>query len=252
MMRRWIIANLLGVLSAVIIPVSLHAQGNHAQREVLRIEATPIGALPPIALPMPASRNHNYWGFRFQGGQREGEGTDLSAIAAGIDFQYRGGSILGITGGYQKRDCDLVGESCGGHALFGVRSRINLITGGQAIGSLFGDYSSTTTLGTEVGFGYAPNVLPGMKACTVDFGVPVSASIGQRVRNVLFITPGVVWDMNCASGAGISAPSYFTGLGIGLQQLKGRGLDAFLGLQKIFRRGTGYQFGVSVTYVILR
>jgi hypothetical protein len=251
-MRTRMLTHIVACGCAFVMPAAMHAQGTHDQREVLRIEGTPIGALPPLALPMPASRNHNYWGFRLQGGRREGKGAaDLSAVAAGIDFQYRGGSILGITGGYQKRDCELIGSTCGGHALFGVRSRINLITGGQAIGSLFGDYSSTTTLGTEVGFGYAPSVLPGMKACTVDFGVPVSVSVGQRIRNVLFFNPGVVWDMNCSSGAGPGRPSYLTGLGVGLQQLKGRGLDVFLGLQKIFRRGTGYQFGVSVTYVKL-
>jgi hypothetical protein len=252
-MRTRILTSVLTCGCAMWIAESTYAQGTHTQREILRIEATPIGALPPTALPMPASRNHNYWGFRLQGGKREGEGTpDLDAVAAGIDFQYRGGSILGFTGGYQKRDCDLIGPNCGGHALFGVRSRINLLTGGQALGSLFGDYSSTTTLGTEFGFGYAPNVLEDMNACTIDFGIPVSASIGQRVRIALFLNPGVVWDGNCSTGSRPGRPSYLTGLGVGLQQLRSRGLDVFVGLQKIFRRNTGYQLGVSVTYVKVR
>jgi hypothetical protein len=228
------------------------AQASHDEQEVLLLEATPLGALPPIPLAMPASRNHNYWGFRLQAGRRDVPGgSDLSAVAGGIDFQYQGGSVIGITGGYQKRDCKLLGSNCGGHALFGVRSRINVVTGGQAVGSLFGDYSSTTTLGVEGGLGYAPNVLPEMNACTLDFGLPVTVSLGQRLRIASFLTPGVMWDMNCSGTESPSRPNYLTGLGFGLQQLRHRGLDVYLGLQKIFRRGTGYQVGISVTFVRL-
>jgi hypothetical protein len=232
-------------------PVWTHAQVTASRREVLRIEATPIGALPPTALTMPASRNHNYWGFRLQGGRREGNSeSDLPAFAGGIDFQYRGGSVLGITGGYQKRDCALVTDQCGGHSLFGIKSRINLMTGGQAIGSLIGDYSSTTTIGGEIGFGYAPKVLPGMSACTLDIGAPFTESSGQRIRIATFITPGMVWDMGCSAG-GPGRPNYLVGLGLGLQQLANRGLDVYFGVQKIFRKDTGYQVGISVTYIRL-
>ena len=45
--------------------------------------------------------------------------------------------------------------------------------------------------------------------------------------------------------------SLLTGLGIGVQQLGHRRLDAYLGLQKIFRRGTGYQLGLNVAFVRL-
>jgi hypothetical protein len=71
------------------------------------------------------------------------------------------------------------------------------------------------------------------------------------VRIASFLTPGVVWDMNCSSGGGPSRPTYLAGLGFGLQQLLNRGLDVYVGLQRIFRRDTGYQFGVSLTYVKL-
>jgi hypothetical protein len=240
------------VLCALTAPQRMHAQGSQEQRQLLVLGATPIGALPPIALPMPASRNHNYWGFRLQGGHRDGPGgSDLPAVAAGVDFQYRGGSVIGLTAGYQKGDCELLGSDCGGHALFGVRSRINLMTGGQSIGSLLRDYSSTATLGGEVGFGYAPSVLPGVHACTIDVGVPVSISTGQRVRIATFVTPGMVWDMNCSGDEDGRHHSYLTGFGVGLQQFRNRGLDIYVGVQKIFRRDTGYQVGISVTYVIL-
>lgn len=239
---------------SLLAPVLAGAQTGPSEEdlETLRVEATPIGALPPIALAMPASRNHNYWGVRIQGGQREGRaGSDLAAIAAGVDFQYRGGSVLGFTAGYQKRDCTLAGQDCGAHALFGARARINLITGGPTIGALFRDYNATSTLGTEIGIGYAPKVLPGLNACTVDLGVPVSVAMAQRPRIVTFITPGIVWDMSCSPGGSRTRASYLTGFGIGLQQIKNRSLDAFLGIQKIFRDNTGYQIGISVTYIWL-
>ncbi|MFL5634168.1 MAG: hypothetical protein ACJ78J_08720, partial [Gemmatimonadaceae bacterium] len=81
-------------------------------------EATPIGALPPVALPMPASRDQSYWGLRLQVGERRERGgpEDLFAIAGGIDYQLRGGSIFGLTGGYQSRqNCNAAVSDCRGH-----------------------------------------------------------------------------------------------------------------------------------------
>jgi hypothetical protein len=221
--------------------------------QVLRLESTPIGALPPIALPMPASRNHSYWGARLQSGYRSSrDGDDLGAVAGGIDFQYRGGSVIGVTGGYQRRDCDLVGPDCGAHALFGVRSRINFLTGGPTIGKLFGDVNATTTIGGELGVGYAPNVLPNINSCTFDMGLPLSVSMLQRVRVVTYVTPGLAWDVSCGSEGPETRMSWLTGFGIGIQQFGNRSTDIFLGAQKIFRGDTGFQIGLSVTYVWLR
>jgi hypothetical protein len=213
-------------------------------------EVTPIGALPPIALPMPASRDQNYWGLRLQYGQRRERGgpEDLMAIAGGIDYQLRGGSIFGITGGHQwRQNCQV---DCGGHSLFGARARFNLVTGGPTISSFIGDESATTTLGTEVGFGYAPKVAPGVNACTLDVGVPFSISMLERIRLVTFVTPGFVWDLNC-SHDNTSNRSFFTGFGFGIQQLFVRGLDVHFGAQRIFRGSTGLQYGVSLSWVRL-
>jgi hypothetical protein len=224
----------------------------HEQEELLLLEATPIGALPPIALPMPASRNHNYWGVRLQVGDREAASeSHLPAFAAGLDFQYRGGSIIGVTGGYQRRDCGLIGPNCGGHPLFGLRTRINLITGGNSLASLFHDYTSTTTVGGELGLGYAPNVVSSKNACTLDLGVPVTVSLGQRMRIATCWSPGIRWDLSCSGPESPSRAAWLTGLGFGLQQLGNRGFDVYVGLQKIFRRHSGYQLGVSATFVRL-
>jgi len=245
---------LLSTLGFVCAPIFAGAQTDitHAQQEILLLEATPVGALPPIALPMPASRNHSYWGFRLQAGDRESPGeSGLPAFGGGIDFQYRGGSVIGITGGYQKRDCGLIGGACGGHTLFGIRSRVNIMTGGQTFGSIFHDYSSTTTLGGELGLGYAPNVVSGKDACSLDVGMPITVSFGQRLRIATFLTPGIMWDLNCNGPESPSRAAWLTGFGIGLQQLGSRGLDVYLGLQKIYRRDSGYQLGISVSYVRL-
>jgi hypothetical protein len=245
---RWICG--LAVAVACVAPDPVHAQLTHDQIRVLRLEATPIGALPPLPLPMPASRDHHYWGVRFQAGNRHRGGRDLLALAGGIDLQWRGGSIFGITGGYQARDCELAGPDCGGHALFGARARFNVVTGGPTVAGMFGDYSATTTLGSEVGVGYAPDVLPGLDACTIDLGMPISLAMLQVVRVVSFVTPGVALDGDCTAGPPGRA-SFLVGLGMGVQQLFARELDVYLGLQKIFRPETGYQLGVSVTWVHL-
>ena len=215
-------------------------------------EATPIGALPPMPLPMPASRDQNYWGLRFQYGQRNERGgpEDLYALAAGIDFQLRGGSIFGLTGGYQGRlNCQST-ANCS-HALFGARGRFNVFTGGPTVASIIGDESATTTIGTEIGFGYAPKISPGVNACTIDMGIPFSVAMMQRLRVVAFATPGLVWDVDCSSENTSTARSALLGFGIGIQQLGIRGLDVNVGAQRIFRGATGLQFGVSVSWVRL-
>jgi hypothetical protein len=219
---------------------------------VLAAEATPIGALPPVALPMPASRDDSYWGVRLQVGQRRERGPeDLLAVAGGIDYQFRGGSIFGLTGGYQwRQNCQSTNGDCG-HTLYGARARFNLITGGPTIAGLLGDDGATSTLGTELGFGYAPDVGGGFNACTLDLGVPLSIAMLERLHLVAFVTPGVVWDLDCSAGDTEPVRSYLLGFGLGLQQLGLRGLDVHVGMQRMFRGATGFQFGVTVSWLRL-
>ena len=247
----WMVAGLLSLAS--ITPVLARSQATERDIEILRLMGTPIGALSPISLPMPASRNHNYFIGRFQTGQRRSSGgTNLAAAAVGVDLQYRGGSIYGLTAGYQERECRFAGASCGGHALFGARAQVNLVTGGSTMARLLRDNSTTSTFGTEIGFGYAPDVTKGMNACTIDFGLPFSvAKRRQRPRLVTYVTPGMVWNMSCPPGGPATKKSYFTGFGIGLQQVGNRSLDIYLGAQKVYRADVGTQLGISVTYVRL-
>lgn len=230
------------------------AHGQAAQPPgVLSAEATPIGALPPVALPMPASRDHNYFGLRLQAGSRIQRGPeDLLAIAGGVDYQVRGGSIFGLTGGYQWRQhCQPALTDCGGHTLFGARARFNLMTGGPTIARLWGDNAANSTLGTEIGIGYAPNVTQGVNACTLDLGVPLSIAMLERIRLVSFVTPGVVWDVDCSAAETPGFRTFLIGFGLGLQQLGFRGLDVHVGAQRMFRGSTGLQFGVTVSWVRL-
>ena len=218
-----------------------------------RLLAVPLGALPPMGMLMPASRDRNYWVGRLQAGtQRQNVMGDLATAAAGIDWQWRGGSTFGVTAGYQAADCEETVLGCGGHPLFGARARFNIITGGPTVASLVGDNNATTTVGGELGLGYAPNALFGRNACALDFGVPVSVSLFQRIRVLSFVTPGIAWDVRCISAgtAGVGA-STFLGAGIGIQQLFFDGLDVSIGAQRIFRSAAGAQLGVNVTYVRL-
>lgn len=245
------------LLTAVVVtPAAGLTQATEPPR-VFSFEATPIGALPPIALPMPASRDQNYWGVRLQYGLRQERGgpEDLAAVAGGIDYQIRGGSILGVTGGYQWRQhcVPTATIECGGHSLWGARARFNLVTGGPTLAGLVGDESATSTLGTEFGFGYAPGVAPGVNACAFDFGVPFSIAMLERIRLVTFVTPGVVWDVGCSSAANTTptSRSYLLGFGFGIQQLGFRGLDVHFGAQRVFRGATGLQYGITVSWVRL-
>lgn len=252
MIRVSVISGAVAIAFALLAPLQSGAQSLEDDLHLLRLEATPIGALPPFALPMPASRNHNYWGARVQAGhRRERHGPDLLAVAGGIDYQYRGGSTIGVTAGLQDRDCDLSAPNCGRHAMYGARSRVGIITGGSALGSIFQDFSATNTLGAEIGIGYAPNILPGVNACTVDVGLPFSVALFQRIRAVTFLAPGIVWDIDCSNGGRGNRASYLGSFGVGLQQVGAREIDVYLGVQRIFRGNSGYQFGLTVTYVRL-
>jgi hypothetical protein len=116
---------------------------------------------------------------------------------------------------------------------------------------LWGDRNATSTLGTELGVGYAPNVTPGVNACTLDVGLPLSIAMLERIRLVSFVTPGVVWDVDC-SGQNIPGfRTFIMGFGLGLQQLGFRGLDVHVGAQRMLRGATGLQFGVTVSWVRL-
>jgi hypothetical protein len=239
--------------TALATPCLVQAQAP-ASLPLLTVEATPIGALPPVALPMPASRDHNYWGVRLQIGQRRERGPeDLLAVAAGIDYQVAGGSIFGVTGGYQfRQNCHpSATRDCGGHSLYGARARFNLMTGGSTIAGLINDVAATSTLGYELGLGYAPNVTAGANACTFDLGVPFSISMLERIRLITFVAPGIVWDIDCSSQNTPSLRSYLLGFGFGLQQLGFRGIDVHVGAQRVFRGTTGIQYGVSITWLRL-
>jgi hypothetical protein len=218
-----------------------------------RLLAVPVGALPPMGMLMLASRNHNYWVGRIQAGSQWQNFTgDQVAVAGGLDLQWRGGSVFGITAGYQMVDCAEGVTGCASHPLFGARAKFNILTGGPTFAALIGDNSATTTLGAEVGLGYAHNAISGRNACAVDVGMPVSVSFFQWIRLLSFFTPGIAWDARCLlAGSPAVGASTFLGAGIGLQQLGHRGLDVSVGAQRIFRRGSGIQLGVNVTYVRL-
>lgn len=234
-----------------LLPSAAQAQ-TAGELHLRRLLGTPVGALPPVAILMPASRNQNYLVGRVQGGRLLGSVGDRDAIGGGLDIQWRGGSLFGLTAGYQRNSCPVAAD-CPDHFMYGGRANFNVITGGPTFAALIGDASATTTLGTELGFGYAPNVFRKSNACAFDFAIPLSISMFQVVRVVAFGAPGIAWDVRCpwrGSPAGIGA-STLAKAGIGIQQLGARGLDVTIGAQQIFRSGAGTHFGISATYVWL-
>lgn len=254
MMRGWEARAARWIPALLLVAQQAAAQEIGAgEAHLRRLLAIPLGALPPTGMLMLASRNHNYLVARLQAGtQRDNLAGDLSAVAGGVDMQWHGGSTLGVTGGYQFADCAETVSGCASHPLFGARARFNVVTGGPTLAAFVGDNSATTTLGAEFGLGYAPNALAGRNACVMDVAVPISVSLFQRVRMLSFLTPGFAWDIRCPRGGSAgTAASTFLGAGVGLQQLGHPGLDVSIGAQRIFRRGSGVQVGVSVTFVRL-
>jgi hypothetical protein len=60
-----------------------------------------------------------------------------------------------------------------------------------------------------------------------------------------------VWDSNCGSGTLVKDHTYFTGFGFGFQQVTNRSLDVYFGFQKVFRRRTSNEIGITFSYVKL-
>jgi len=240
------------LLLALIVLAHPAAAQTAGELHLRRLLSVPLGALPPLAMLMPASRNNNYWVARLQAGtQWNNLVGDLATTALGVDLQWRGGSSFGLTGGYQWSDCQATVTDCPAHLMIGGRARFNLVTGGPTVAASF-DNSATTTVGAEFGMGYAANAIGGRNACAFDLGAPVSISLFQKLRVLTFLTPGFAWDARCIfSGSRPGGASTFIGAGFGLQQLGSRGLDVSFGVQRIFRRGAGVQLGVNVTYVRL-
>jgi hypothetical protein len=242
-MRRTILAAFI----AAALPASLAAQATQTQIEILRLIGVPHTAVSPLSLPMPASRNHSYLIGRLQTGYRKGPGgSAMPAVTGGIDLQYRGGSILGLSGGWQKRDCGLTEGCGGGHAMFGARTQINLVTGGTMFANILRDNTATSTLGLEMNFGYAPKVIDKINACSLDVGVPFSvAKRRQRPRIVAYVSPGMLWDFSCGGDSGPpTRKSYRTDFGFALQQVGNRSFDVYFGMQKLWRRNVGFQTGL--------
>ncbi len=243
--RLWVAAALL------LLAPPAAAQDASSSVRAVRLRSTPVGALPPLALPMPAARNKSYWAGRLVVGELRGGGPLRMAYGAGVDLQWLGGSTFGVTAGYVQRDCELAGSECGGHAMFGARARLNVITAGPTLAGLIGDYTATSTLGTVLGVGYAPGVLPGVNACTVDLSTPFSIAMLRTVRVAAFVSPGALLDIRCSSAAPSTGIAVFTGVGVAAQQVGVRGLDVHLGLRRIFQAGTGYMVGITVSYTRL-
>jgi hypothetical protein len=246
------VTSVLTTLVATFVLAATGTAQTPSEIHLRRLLSVPFGALPPVGMLMPASRNHSYWVGRLQAGTQWDVPGNLAAYAAGVDFQWRGGSTFGLTAGYQDGNCEGAIAGCAGHALFGARARVNLLTGGPTVAALIGDNGATTTLGGELGYGFAPNSVVGRKACAVDVGMPISVALFQRIRVLSFFTPGIAWDVRCVSDGspGLGA-STFAAAGVGIQQLWHPGLDVSVGVQKIFRSEPGIQIGLTVTFVNL-
>lgn len=243
-MRLVCVAALLGLAFAV--PAA--AQEADAVLPFDALAMTPFGALPPGGPPMPASRNHHYLHYRVLAARRYASGAELNALAVGVDLQWLGGSVAGVTVGRQW--CPEEVTDCDSHVIAGLRGRLSLYTTGPTIGRAIHDYSASLMVATEIGIGYAADVLDGRDACSFDFGLPVAIGFFQRVRVVPFLTPALGWEMDC-SDRDTSKPRAALGWGISFQQIFMRGLDIHIGGQRVFRTGAGHQVGVGVTLVPL-
>jgi hypothetical protein len=247
-----LVRSLLTALLGIVAVAPLVDAQSPSEVHLRRLLSVPLGALPPMGMLMPASRNHSYWVWRAQAGTQWDVPGNLAAYAGGVDFQWRGGSTFGLTAGYQDGNCEGSIAGCAGHAIFGARARVNVVTGGPTVAAIIGDNGATTTVGAELGYGYAPNAVAGRKACAFDVGMPISVALFQRIRVLSFFTPGIAWDVRCISDGtpGIGA-STFIGAGVGIQQLWHPGLDVSIGIQRIFRSEPGVQIGLNVTFVNL-
>jgi len=252
----------LAVLAIVasVTPLAAQSAPDPTPPRVESLFVTPFGALPPIAPLMPANRDNHFWGVRLQYAHRARDRARAAgAVALGIDLQWRGGSVVGVTAGYRRPDCaadpaaePAVAAFCDDHPILAVGGRFNFLTGGSGVVALFSDPSATNTLGLEIQLGVSPGIAESVTACSFGLGIPYSVSFGRTLRLVPFLTPQVGWSIGCSDAVSTSGTRGAISAGIGVQQILVRGLDAYLGYQRIFRSDAGHLIGLTISYVFLR
>lgn len=256
--RRWALVA-LAVPTALTAQTQAKASATGLPASLATYAGTPLGALPPAAPAMPTSRDDTLLvGVRLQYAARAlPAGHHLTSYGVGTDVQIQGRTILSGLVGYQSADAGLcVVTGCKDHRVMAaVRFISNMVTTRPFVHvPFFGGNSATGSAGLEIGGGWGGKAFDENQHWSADVSVPLSLSVGQRIRVEPFAAPALAAAWGSSSRGWRYKQRFLTGGGIGLQeigQLIGvRGLDLTVSVQRLFDPH-GTAVGITASWIHL-
>ena len=226
--------------SALVFAAPAMAQGNNnngpSEKDIaayLAINASTIGALPPLATNTLASAGGIGWHLQY-GRMNWDDETSSNSFAGGFDMSLGRGRI-GFTAGYMSVSCPS-GVECDGHLMIGSRYS-NQLTGGT-----LADGRWQMGLETELGVGLPEEE----RAIAFAVGLPIKVTLGKQVKVSPFLTPSFAHgSYKYADETSESALKFMVGAGVGVALRNGMGINA--GLRKVFVDEGKTQFGLGFT-----
>ena len=249
-----------GALLLVFVPDSLTAQRepNGLPASLASLAATPLGALPPGAPAMPASRDDTLlFGVRVQYAVRQLPNANrLTSYGFGGDLQVQGRSIFSGVVGYQTLDrsvCDTAPSCKDRRLMAGARFIGNLVTTRPFLRlPFFSGNSATGSAGFEIGAGWGQKAFGEPQHWTADVTVPLSLSVGQGIRVVPFAAPALAGVWGVSSRGWRYRQRFMVSGGLGLQEIGQslglRGLDLTFSLQRAFDPH-GTVLGITASWI---
>ena len=204
------------------------------QAAYFAINASPVGALPPLATNTLARAGGIGWHLQY-GRLSHDQDVTSSAFAGGLDISV-GEGRLAFTAGYMMVD---YGEGIDGenHLMLGTRySR-------QLTGNKLGTNGGRWQMGFEGELGVG---LPeDSRAMAISVGLPVKLTFGKTLKVSPFVTPSFAHGSYKVDDVSESAMKFMFGAGIGLDFANGIGAN--LGMRKVFVDEGETQYGLGFT-----
>jgi hypothetical protein len=198
------------------------------------INASTVGALPPLATNTLAAAGGMSWHFQY-GRMSWDEDHSSNSIGGGLDIGLGRGRV-GFTAGYMMADCPSA-EQCDGHLMVGTRYSNQLTGASFANGGRW-----QMGLEAELGVGLPEEE----RALAISAGLPVKLTFGRNIKVSPFLTPAFAHgSYKYADGESESAMKFMVGTGVGIAMRNGVGIN--FGMRKVFVDEGETQYGLGVT-----
>jgi opacity protein-like surface antigen len=216
---------------------AISAQQGPSEKDIaayFAINASTVGALPPLATNTLASAGGMGWHFQY-GRMDWGSEVSSNAFAGGVDMNLGRGRI-GFTAGYMTIDCP-EGADCNGHLMVGTKYSTQLTGASFSNGGRW-----QMGLEGELGVGLPEEE----RALAISAGIPVKLTFGKNIKVSPFVTPSFAHgSYKYSDDTSESALKFMVGTGVGIAMRNGVGVN--FGMRKVFVDEGETQYGLGFT-----